>query len=240
MRKHQANILILLIALSACANLGHAPSIYDVSLDGSVEDVARAKCTVAGITPDRKGYGDCMAMYSDIERRRRFPAMTASSAAPARAPDELRAPVSQPEPPASIGITARDQAQANPFEIKLRKAGGILVVPVTINNALTLNFVVDSGAADVSIPADVVLTLIRTGTLSESDFLGTKTYQLADGSTVPSQTFRIRVLKVGDHEITNVQGSVAGISGPLLLGQSFLRRFSSWSIDNHRDVLRLD
>jgi hypothetical protein len=28
-------------------------------------------------------------------------------------------------------------------------------VPVKINNALTLNFTVDSGAADVSIPADV-------------------------------------------------------------------------------------
>jgi hypothetical protein len=40
-------------------------------------------------------------------------------------------------------------------EIPLRKEAGTLVVPVKINNALTLNFTVDSGAADVSIPADV-------------------------------------------------------------------------------------
>lgn len=37
----------------------------------------------------------------------------------------------------------------------------------------------DSGAADVSIPADVVMTLMRTGTLRPGDFLGTQTYRLS-------------------------------------------------------------
>jgi hypothetical protein len=76
--------------------------------------------------------------------------------------------------------------------------GGTFAVPVVINGAIALDFIVDSGAADVSIPADVVITLMRTGTIKESDFLGQKTYMLADGSKVPSQTFRIRSLKVGD------------------------------------------
>jgi hypothetical protein len=47
------------------------------------------------------------------------------------------------------------------------------VVPVLINDAITLDFVVDSGAADVSIPADVVSTLIRTKTIGPSDFRAT-------------------------------------------------------------------
>jgi hypothetical protein len=70
--------------------------------------------------------------------------------------------------------------------------GGTFTVPVTINGRLTLNFVVDSGAADVSVPADVVMTLVRTGTISDEDFLGKQTYQMADGSIVPSQRFIIR------------------------------------------------
>jgi Aspartyl protease len=41
--------------------------------------------------------------------------------------------------------------------------GGTFVIPVLINGQITLNFTIDSGAADVSIPADVVSTLIRTG-----------------------------------------------------------------------------
>jgi predicted aspartyl protease len=91
----------------------------------------------------------------------------------------------------------------------------------------------------VSIPADVVLTLVRSGTLQHSDFIGTQTYRLADGSTVPSTTFRIRSLTMNNLVIENVRGSVANVKGDLLLGQSFLSRFKSWSIDNARQALVL-
>ena len=99
---------------------------------------------------------------------------------------------------------------------------------------------VDSGAADVNIPQDVVTTLMRTGTLKKSDFLGQRIYVLADGSKIPSQTFRIRSMKVGDRIVENVTGSVASTEGVLLLGQSFLGRFKSWSIDNGKHVLLLE
>jgi clan AA aspartic protease (TIGR02281 family) len=118
--------------------------------------------------------------------------------------------------------------------------GGTFAVPVTINNQLTLKFVVDSGASDVSVPTDVVSTLVRTGTIADSDFLGSQTYKLADGSTVPSQRFQIRSLKVGNRILENVTASIAPIAGQLLLGQSFLRRFKSWSIDNGRSALILN
>ena len=126
-----------------------------------------------------------------------------------------------------------------PILIPLQRQGGTFIVPVLINKAITLNFVVDSGATDVSIPADVVLTLVRTGTLQEADFIGTQTYKLADGSTVPSTTFRIRSLTANKVEIGNVQASIAPVAGELLLGQSFLSRFKSWSIDNAKRALVL-
>jgi predicted aspartyl protease len=123
--------------------------------------------------------------------------------------------------------------------IPVKEKGGTYVVPVLINKAITLNFVIDSGASDVSIPADVVLTLVRSGTLQRSDFIGTQTYKLADGSTVPSTTFRIRSLTMNNVAIENVEGSVAPVAGELLLGQSFLSRFKSWSIDNAKQALVL-
>jgi predicted aspartyl protease len=125
------------------------------------------------------------------------------------------------------------------ISVPMRLESGIYVVPVLINNAIMLDFVVDSGAADVSIPADVVMTLMRTGTLHRTDFLGEKTYVLADGSKVPSQTFRIRSLKVGNKVLENVDGSAASVQGSLLLGQSFLSRFKSWSVDNTKHALLL-
>jgi hypothetical protein len=137
-------------------------------------------------------------------------------------------------PPKSVPTRA-----GRPFEVILQQRNGVLLVPVLINNTISLDFIIDSGASDVTIPPDVVLALMRTGTLTKADFLGTQTYILADGSRVPSQTFRIRSLKVGDNVLENVSGSVASANGSLLLGQSFLSRFHSWSIDNTRKVLLL-
>jgi clan AA aspartic protease (TIGR02281 family) len=118
--------------------------------------------------------------------------------------------------------------------------GGTFLVPVTINGRLTLMFMVDSGATDVSIPADVVLTLMRTGTLTDDDFLGETSYTLADGSAIPSQAFRLQSLKVGEMVLENVIGGVTPGEAQPLLGQSFLGRFKSWSIDNTERVLVLE
>ena len=131
------------------------------------------------------------------------------------------------------------QFSVSETSVPMRIEGGTYVVPVLINGAITLDFVVDSGAADVTIPADVVLTLMRTKTIEETDFLGEQTYVLADGSRVPSQTFVIRSLKVGNKVLENVHGSVASVHGSLLLGQTFLSRFKSWSIDNTKHALLL-
>ena len=124
--------------------------------------------------------------------------------------------------------------------VPLQRQGATFIVPVLINKAITLNFVVDSGADDVAIPADVVSRLLQTGTLQKTDFIGATTYTLADGSKVPSATFRIRSLTVNKIEIQNIKAGVTPTAaGDLLLGQSFLSRFKSWSIDNARQALVL-
>jgi clan AA aspartic protease (TIGR02281 family) len=135
--------------------------------------------------------------------------------------------------------TATTSSSGGESVVLLKRDGGDFVVPVTINDTITLDFIVDSGASDVSIPADVILTLNRAGTIQSSDFVGTKTYRLADGSTVPSTTLIIHKLKVGDREVQNVMASVSDVKASLLLGQSFFRAFDSWSIDNRRGALIL-
>jgi predicted aspartyl protease len=79
--------------------------------------------------------------------------------------------------------------------VSLKKEGGAFVVPVQINGAITLDFTVDSGAADVSVPADVFSTLARTGTIRDSDIIGEQTYVLADGSKSQSSHVHNQVAK---------------------------------------------
>ena len=118
--------------------------------------------------------------------------------------------------------------------------GGIFVVPVEINRTIKLDFAIDSGASDVSVPADVFSTLKRTGTIKDADMIGEQTYVLADGSKSQALTFMIRSLKVGDIVLENVRASAPPAQGMLLLGQSFLGRFNSWSIDNDGQALVLN
>ena len=136
-------------------------------------------------------------------------------------------PQARPNAPGGSSAQGSSQRPSSRVEVPLKKEGGTFVVPVQINGAITLDFTVDSGAADVSVPADVFSTLARTGTIRNSDIIGEETYKLADGSTHRAMTFTIRSLKVGDRVVEGVRGSVASSQGSLLLGQSFLERFRS-------------
>lgn len=169
------------------------------------------------------------------------PVTVAHSEAAEHSSDNSNVQSSNSNSPKSVQIADRASANSGlpPSVIALENRGGTYEVPVVINNAITLPFVIDSGASDVVIPADVVLTLIRTGTINSSDFIGERKYQLADGSTVPSTAFRLRSLRVGDKVLENVIGGVAPVKGDLLLGQSFLSRFHSWSINNTTHELEL-
>ena len=123
--------------------------------------------------------------------------------------------------------------------IPLVKMSGGLIAPVVINNALKLNFIVDSGASDVSIPADVFERLVRANTVTQADITGIRNYKNADGEVSRSKTFVIRSLKIGNIEAPRVQAKVSPSNAPPLLGQSFLKRFKSWSIDNSTQELIL-
>src|SRR5713101_4948139 len=123
--------------------------------------------------------------------------------------------------------------------IPLTRKGGVYEVPVEVNGVITLNFILDTGASEVNIPADVALTLYRTGTIRDTDFLPGQTYRLADGSTVKSSRFILKSLKIGKSRVTNVPASIGNISSSLLLGQSFLEKLGAWGIDSQKQVLTI-
>ena len=145
-------------------------------------------------------------------------------------------PIPDPKPPAP----AAGALTGNSIGVDLVREMGVLKVPVLINGAITLKFVVDSGASDVHIPRDVFLTLMRAETIKESDFLPGSTFVLADGSKVKSDRFILRSIKVGGSTCTDVEASIGGLNSTLLLGQSFLSRFPEWKINNKDGKLILN
>ena len=114
---------------------------------------------------------------------------------------------------------------------------GAFVVPVILNGVITAKFIVDSGAADVSITEDMVSALMKSGTMTGTDLLGSKTYMLADGTMLKEKIYRMASVRIGGIVMHDVTVRIAGGNSSLLLGQSFLRRLKSWSMDNARQVM---
>jgi hypothetical protein len=115
----------------------------------------------------------------------------------------------------------------------------VYTLPVTLNGVLLLHFILDTGAAEVTIPEDVARTLVRTGTIQERDFLPGGHYVLADGTPIQSPRFLLRHLQIGQHHLADIPASIGTQSSFPLLGQSLLQRFGVWGIYNQKKALVL-
>jgi TPR repeat protein len=132
-------------------------------------------------------------------------------------------------------------ANDNKTMLALTKNGGVYEIPVILNGVLTIKFIVDSGASDVSISPDVAMTLVKTGTVSKNDFLEGKVYQFADGSFAESERFILHSIKIGSKVITNVPCSISKTTdAPMLLGQSALQKLGAYKIDYKTNQLSFE
>jgi aspartyl protease family protein len=123
--------------------------------------------------------------------------------------------------------------------IPMTRTGSTFTIPVILNDALKIDMLFDSGAADCSLSSDVFRTLVRTGTIEEHDILGEQTYILADGSKVIETQVNIRSIEIGGQILTNVRASVSkSLDAPLLLGQSVMQKFGTITMDyNNNQVI---
>ncbi|MHB8137996.1 MAG: retropepsin-like aspartic protease family protein [Smithellaceae bacterium] len=133
----------------------------------------------------------------------------------------------------SMKSKTSDQGKINIF-----KKGGVYHTSVTLNEVLTIDFIIDSGASDVSISPDVALTLIKTNTIRSQDWLPGRYYKFANGSTAKSVRFKLRTLKLGNKTLRDVTCSISkSIDAPMLLGQSALEKLGGYSIDYDKMVI---
>ena len=104
-------------------------------------------------------------------------------------------------------------------------------------NDIPVYLQLDTGADDVCLSNETAAELVRLGALSGEYIGGFSRYRTANGSTGWSRNISIRKLKIGRSFAYNVKGSVGCAQS--LLGQTFLKRFGSYTIDNQRHVLIL-
>ena len=98
----------------------------------------------------------------------------------------------------------------------------------------------DSGASEVSISKEVEKALINASIITKENYIQSGLFRTADGSIISSRRFIIPYIKVGEYRVSNVICSVNPTDDLVLLGRSFLNKFSKWSVDNERKTLTLE
>ncbi len=107
-------------------------------------------------------------------------------------------------------------------------------------NGLPLNFILDTGASDVSISSVEANFMLKNGYLSKDDILGKQYYQVANGELHEGTTIILRKVSFGNCELTNVKASIVkNQTAPLLLGQSVLNRLGKIEVDYKSHKIRI-
>lgn len=118
--------------------------------------------------------------------------------------------------------------------IKMEKEGGVFKIPCVVNG-LRLKFVLDTGAAAVSLSSNIANMMFDNGYIDKGDIIGTSTARLADGRTVTNIEIILKEIKIGDYSLNNVRAWVSeNQSAPLLLGQSALKQIGNYSIEGDK------
>ena len=112
----------------------------------------------------------------------------------------------------------------NSATIRFDYVGGVPCVPVTLNGSVTVDMVVDSGAAIVSLSAETAEKLgLKPGPNDRvSKFVS------ADGAVSECHVMTLKSVRLGNFTVENIECSISPPSAkgaPNLLGGSFLRRF---------------
>jgi predicted aspartyl protease len=141
----------------------------------------------------------------------------------------------QTAPVANGGASAALQRMATTL---VDNGRGDLSVFGTVNGTMPVQFILDSGAAMVSLPQDIADQMLRDGSLTPADYAGNVITTIADGSEHPQPTYALRSVTVGNQTATNVTCMIGPPGTNPLLGQTFLKKFDTVTIDNkHRTLV---
>ena len=123
--------------------------------------------------------------------------------------------------------------------IELEESSGVYTIACAVNG-IPLDFILDTGASDVTLSESEFNFFYRNGFIEESDIIGTQEYVYADGSIHELIVINLKEFTVGEIVLHDVKASVSeGLGAPLLLGQSVLSMLGSVTIDYDNNVLKI-
>ncbi len=109
--------------------------------------------------------------------------------------------------------------------VTLIDEGGSLMIPTMVNDKENVNWSYDPSSRKVEISEDMVKQLLDSKTLTKKNFEDGESIKLADGTKLPSNTFIIETLQIGDVTLENVKVTVSSkVTVPTIGGMSTIMK----------------
>ncbi|MFI3221496.1 MAG: retropepsin-like aspartic protease [Methylococcaceae bacterium] len=121
-------------------------------------------------------------------------------------------------------------------EIALIDSNGVYMLPITLNDSIVVEGILDTGASEMFIPFNVIASLIQIGGIATKDILKDGSYTLADGTIKNRERVNIAKIMIGNLTFTNVSAIVGANNSTVLIGQNVLKNIN-YTIDNKKKVL---
>jgi clan AA aspartic protease (TIGR02281 family) len=134
--------------------------------------------------------------------------------------------------------TPQQRVDTKKYVVKTKPLrSGVYEIPCTVND-LPLKFIFDTGAANITISSLDAAFMLKNNYLTEYDFKSKQNYRTASGDIAEGTKIRLRKVKIGDLELSNIEASVIHKqTAPLLFGQSALGKFVNITIDNAKNEI---
>jgi hypothetical protein len=121
--------------------------------------------------------------------------------------------------------------------IRMNKEGGVFTVPCNVNG-LSLKFIFDTGATNVTISLAEAWYMLKNGYLDREDIVGKEYFTDATGDLSAGTKIILRKLCFAGLTLYNVEATIVHeLDAPLLLGQSAMIKFGKFQIDPNNGVL---
>lgn len=145
---------------------------------------------------------------------------------------------------------ALDNSKNSPIDYSFTIAfeetqSGVKTVHLKFNDTASFNAIFDTGCSGLLISMQEALSLVKAGTLSLSDRIGTQQSSIANGEIMENEVFNIHTVTITDvngkaHTLNDIPATVANNPGaPVLVGNIVIDQLAkkSYTIDLSRRVI---
>lgn len=130
------------------------------------------------------------------------------------------------------------------FDVQFSTENGVRYIMITMNGVSGVKAIFDTGCSTMSISEMELMSLIKGGTINESD-VGITTVSLADGSSLTIPQIRLNVTltdtKHQDHNATVEAGVQTNLVADVLVGNAILSQMGTViTIDDNKGIIHFE